>query len=282
MENDGFVPQWTIEAKRDGRELSEADIREWIARYSAGAIPDYQMAAFAMAVYFRGMSPAETLALTDAMRRSGDSLSWDALSRPTADKHSTGGIGDKISLPLAPLVASCGVSVPMISGRGLGTTGGTLDKLESIPGYDAGLSAARFRRVVRDVGCSIVGQTARLAPADRKLYALRDVTGTVPSIPLITASILSKKLAEGAGTLVFDVKCGSGAFMKTPREARALARSLLSVARGAGRNAGALVTRMSEPLGRSAGNALEVAESVDLLRGEGPAYAMELTMLLGE
>ncbi|MBR1608356.1 MAG: thymidine phosphorylase, partial [Kiritimatiellae bacterium] len=245
MENDGFVPQWTIEAKRDGRELSDADIREWIARYSAGAIPDYQMAAFAMAVYFRGMSPAETLALTDAMRRSGDSLSWDALSRPTADKHSTGGIGDKVSLPLAPLVAACGVSVPMISGRGLGTTGGTLDKLESIPGYDAGLSAARFRRVVRDVGCSIVGQTSRLAPADRKLYALRDVTGTVPSIPLITASILSKKLAEGAGTLVFDVKCGSGAFMKTPREARALARSLLSVARGAGRNAGALVTRMS-------------------------------------
>ena len=183
-----FVPQWIIEAKRDGRPVAEADLREWIARFTDGRLPDYQMAAFAMAVYFRGMSPEETLALTDAMMRSGDTLSWDGLGRPTADKHSTGGIGDKLSIPLAPLVASCGVAVPMISGRGLGITGGTLDKLESIPGYDTRLSEGRFREVVASVGCSIVGQTDRLAPADRKLYALRDVTGTVPSIPLITAT----------------------------------------------------------------------------------------------
>ena len=279
--NDEFVPQWIIERKRDGAALAEADIREWIARYADGRLPDYQMAALAMAIYFRGMSPEETLALTDAMMRSGDALSWDGLSRPTADKHSTGGIGDKLSIPLAPLVASCGVAVPMISGRGLGITGGTLDKLESIPGYDTHLDNARFREVVDRVGCSIIGQTDRLAPADRKLYALRDVTGTVPSIPLITASILSKKLAEGAEILVFDVKCGAGAFMKTPADARALADSLLAVARGAGRHAEALVTAMDQPLGRTAGNALEIAESVEILRG-GPADAgaRELTLRL--
>ena len=278
--NDEFVPQWIIERKRDGAALAEADIREWIARYADGRLPDYQMAALAMAIYFRGMSPEETLALTDAMMRSGDTLSWDDLSRPTADKHSTGGIGDKLSIPLAPLVASCGVAVPMISGRGLGITGGTLDKLESIPGYDTHLDSARFRKVVDRVGCSIIGQTDRLAPADRKLYALRDVTGTVPSIPLITASILSKKLAEGAATLVFDVKCGAGAFMKTPADARALADSLLAVARGAGRHAEALVTAMDQPVGETAGNALEIAESVDLLRGAGPADALELALRL--
>ena len=276
--NDEFVPQWIIERKRDGGALAEADIREWIARYADGRLPDYQMAALAMAIYFRGMSPEETLALTDAMMRSGDTLSWDGLSRPTADKHSTGGIGDKLSIPLAPLVASCGVAVPMISGRGLGITGGTLDKLESIPGYDTHLDNARFREVVDRVGCSIIGQTDRLAPADRKLYALRDVTGTVPSIPLITASILSKKLAEGADVLVFDVKCGEGAFMKTPENARALADSLLAVARGAGRRAEALVTGMDEPLGRTAGNALEIAESVEILRGGGPADARALVL----
>ena len=278
--NDEFVPQWIVERKRDGAALAEADIREWIARYADGRLPDYQMAALAMAIYFRGMSPEETLALTDAMMRSGDTLSWDGLSRPTADKHSTGGIGDKLSIPLAPLVASCGVAVPMISGRGLGITGGTLDKLESIPGYDTHLDNARFRAVVDAVGCSIIGQTDRLAPADRKLYALRDVTGTVPSIPLITASILSKKLAEGAATLVFDVKCGAGAFMKTPADARALADSLLAVARGAGRHAEALVTAMDQPVGETAGNALEIAESVDLLRGAGPADALELALRL--
>ena len=278
--NDEFVPQWIVERKRDGAALAEADIREWIARYSDGRLPDYQMAALAMAIYFRGMSPEETLALTDAMMRSGDALSWDSLGRPTADKHSTGGIGDKLSIPLAPLVAACGVAVPMISGRGLGITGGTLDKLESIPGYDTRLSEARLREVVASVGCSIVGQTDRLAPADRKLYALRDVTGTVPSIPLITASILSKKLAGGAQTLVFDVKCGAGAFMKTPEGARELADSLLAVARGAGRKAEALVTGMDEPLGRTAGNALEILESVEILRGGGPADARELVLRL--
>ena len=258
--NGEFVPQWIIEKKRDGGALSEAEIREWIARYADGRLPDYQMAALAMAVYWRGMSADETLWLTDAMMRSGDVLSWRGLGRATADKHSTGGIGDKLSIPLAPLVAACGVAVPMISGRGLGITGGTLDKLESIPGYDTHLDNARFREVVDKVGCSIIGQTDRLAPADRKLYALRDVTGTVPSIPLITASILSKKLAEGADVLVFDVKCGAGAFMKTRENARALADSLLAVARGAGRKAEALVTGMDEPVGRTAGNALEIAE----------------------
>ena len=276
-----FVPQWIIEKKRDGHALSEAEIREWIARYADGRLPDYQMAALAMAIYWRGMSADETLALTDAMMRSGDSLSWRGLGRATADKHSTGGIGDKLSIPLAPLVASCGVSVPMISGRGLGITGGTLDKLESIPGYDTHLASDRFREVVATVGCSIIGQTDRLAPADRKLYALRDVTGTVPSIPLITASILSKKLAEGADVLVFDVKCGAGAFMKTRENAHALADSLLAVARGAGRKAEALVTGMDEPVGRAAGNALEIAESVDILRGGGPADARELVLRLG-
>ena len=275
-----FVPQWIIERKRDGGEIPPESVAEFVARYSDGKLPDYQMAAFAMAVYFRGMSRAETLALTDAMRRSGDTLSWDGLDRPTADKHSTGGIGDKASIPLAPLVAACGVAVPMISGRGLGITGGTLDKLEAIPGYDTRLSVERYRQVVSEVGCSIVGQTDRLAPADRKLYALRDVTGTVPSIPLITASILSKKLAEGAATLVFDVKCGAGAFMKTREEAAALAESLVSGARGAGRKAEAIVTAMDEPLGRAAGNALEIAESVAVLRGEGPADTRELVVRL--
>ena len=277
-----FVPQWIIEKKRDGGALSEAEIREWIARYADGRLPDYQMAALAMAVYWRGMSADETLWLTDAMMRSGDVLSWRGLGRATADKHSTGGIGDKLSIPLAPLVAACGVAVPMISGRGLGITGGTLDKLESIPGYDTHLGNDRFREVVDKIGCSIIGQTDRLAPADRKLYALRDVTGTVPSIPLITASILSKKLAEGADVLVFDVKCGAGAFMKTRENARALADSLLAVARGAGRKAEALVTGMDQPVGRAAGNALEIAESVDILRGGGPADARELVLRLGE
>ena len=276
-----FVPQWIIEAKRDGKKLSDADIREWIARYTDGRLPDYQMAALAMAICIRGMDKAEILALTDAIMRSGETLSWESLGRPTADKHSTGGIGDKLSIPLAPLVASCGVAVPMISGRGLGITGGTLDKLDSIPGYDTGISVARFRRVLREVGCSIIGQTGSLAPADKKLYALRDVTGTVPSIPLITASILSKKLAEGAGTLVFDVKCGRAAFMKTPEDARALAKSLVSVARGAGRKAEALVTNMDDPLGRTAGNALEIRESVEILQGRGPADATDLIVELG-
>lgn len=231
-----------LDRKREGRELDSRDIRDLISAYTRGDVPDYQMAAFAMAVCCQGMSDAETLALTEAMRDSGDKMDWSDLSVPTADKHSTGGVGDKLSLIIQPLAASCGVAVPSLTGRGLGLTGGTADKLESIPGYNASLSLSDFKKVVAGCGCSMTVQTAEIAPADKKLYALRDVTGTVPSIPLIVASILSKKLAEGAGTLVFDVKCGRGAFMKTREQASALARALVNGAKGAGRKACALVT----------------------------------------
>jgi pyrimidine-nucleoside phosphorylase/thymidine phosphorylase len=275
-----MVPQWMIEKKRDGGALSADEIRAFVAGYTAGTIPDYQMAALAMAIFFRGMTPDETAALTDAMMRSGDTLSFAGWPRPTADKHSTGGIGDKISLVLGPLAASAGLAVPMISGRGLGLTGGTLDKLEAIPGFNTRLSPDAFRAALSRAGCAIIGQTDRLAPADRKLYALRDVTGTVPSIPLITASILSKKLAEGAASLVLDVKCGRGAFMRTPEQARALADSLLRVGRALGRTMAALITDMEQPLGRTAGNALEVREAVDVLRGGGPADVRGLTLAL--
>lgn len=275
-----MVPQWMIEKKRDGGALSADEIRAFVAGYTAGTIPDYQMAALAMAIFFRGMTPDETAALTDAMMRSGDTLSFAGWPRPTADKHSTGGIGDKISLVLGPLAASAGLAVPMISGRGLGLTGGTLDKLEAIPGFNTRLSPDAFRAALSRAGCAIIGQTDRLAPADRKLYALRDVTGTVPSIPLITASILSKKLAEGAVSLVLDVKCGRGAFMRTPEQARALADSLLRVGRALGRTMAALITDMEQPLGRTAGNALEVREAVDVLRGGGPADVRSLTLAL--
>jgi pyrimidine-nucleoside phosphorylase len=275
-----MVPQWMIEKKRDGGALSADEIRAFVAGYTAGTIPDYQMAALAMAIFFRGMTPDETAALTDAMMRSGDTLSFAGWPRPTADKHSTGGIGDKISLVLGPLAASAGLAVPMISGRGLGLTGGTLDKLEAIPGFNTRLSPDAFRAALSRAGCAIIGQTDRLAPADRKLYALRDVTGTVPSIPLITASILSKKLAEGAASLVLDVKCGCGAFMRTPEQARALADSLLRVGRALGRTMAALITDMEQPLGRTAGNALEVREAVEVLRGGGPADVRSLTLAL--
>jgi pyrimidine-nucleoside phosphorylase/thymidine phosphorylase len=275
-----MVPQWLIEKKRDGGALSAEEIRAFVAGYTAGTIPDYQMAALAMAIFFQGMTPDETAALTDAMMRSGDTLSFAGWPRPTADKHSTGGIGDKISLVLGPLAASAGLAVPMISGRGLGLTGGTLDKLEAIPGFNTRLSPDAFRAALSRAGCAIIGQTDRLAPADRKLYALRDVTGTVPSIPLITASILSKKLAEGAASLVLDVKCGRGAFMRTPEQARALADSLLRVGRALGRNMAALITDMEQPLGRTAGNALEVREAVEVLRGGGPADVRSLTLAL--
>jgi len=277
-----MIPQWIIERKRDGEVLAPEVIRDFVAAYARGDVPDYQMAAFAMAVYFKGMSFEETTALTDAMMRSGEVLEWSGLSRPTADKHSTGGIGDKISIPLAPLVAACGVAVPMISGRGLGITGGTLDKLESIPGYETNISTERFRAILEKVGCSIIGQTERLAPADRKLYALRDVTGTVPSIPLISASIMSKKLAEGAGALVLDVKCGEGAFMKTRDDARKLAETMIAIGTGMGRKMSALITAMDQPLGRTAGNALEIAESIAVLKGEGPEDVRELVLALGE
>jgi len=272
-----------LDRKREGGELAPEEIRALVDAYTRGDVPDYQMAAFAMAVCCKGMSAAETHALTDAMQHSGACLSWRGLS---ADKHSTGGIGDKLSLVIQPLAASCGISVPSLAGRGLGLTGGTVDKLESIPGYDACLSLDGFRRVVETCGVSITAQTAEIAPADKKLYALRDVTGTVPSIPLIVGSILSKKLAEGAGTLVFDVKCGDGAFMKTRADACALARALVDGAKAAGRKAAALVTAMDEPLGRTVGNALEVEEAIQVLGGRGgkdvrcPGDVVELSVEL--
>jgi len=256
-----------LDRKREGIELSPSDIHALIDAYTKGEVPEYQMAAFAMAVCCRGMSDAETLALTEAMRDSGDVMDWSSIPQPTADKHSTGGVGDKLSMIIQPLAASCGVAVPSLTGRGLGLTGGTADKLESIPGYNAALSLSDFMRVVASCGCSMTVQTSEIAPADKKLYALRDVTGTVPSIPLIVASILSKKLAEGADTIVFDVKCGRGAFMKTRDQAVKLARALVNGAKGAGRKACALVTDMDCPLGFAVGNALEIKESVDVLKG---------------
>lgn len=255
-----------LDHKREGLELSSADIRDLILAYSRGEVPDYQMAAFAMAICCRGMSSRETADLTDAMMRSGESLDWGSLV--TADKHSTGGVGDKVSLVTLPIAAACGLYVPSMMGRGLGHTGGTVDKLESIPGYNASLSLEALRNVVREAGLAMTCQTAEICPADRKLYALRDVTGTVASIPLITGSILSKKLAEGAGALVFDVKTGSGAFMQSLEDARDLARSLVDGAKAAGRKASALVTSMESPLGSSVGNANEVEESLDILSGK--------------
>lgn len=270
-----------ISKKRDGGELTAEEIGALIAGYVRGDVPDYQMSAWAMAVYLRGMTVVETAALTEHMLCSGVTFTWPAGEASKVDKHSTGGIGDKVSLPLAPLLACCDVQVPMISGRGLGATGGTLDKLEAIPGFCTNLSTAEFQSVCRRVGCVISGATANLVPADRKLYALRDVTGTVPSIPLITASIMSKKLAEGLDALVLDVKHGSGAFMKTLDQARALARSMVDTGKRMGVPTVALMTDMNQPLGRLAGNAVEVDESVAALRGEGPTDLMEVTLELG-
>ena len=276
-----MLPQWVIEKKRDGEALSEEEIRTFIDGYTRGDIPDYQMAAMAMAIFIRGMTSEEIAILTDAMMRSGDLVDTSSLPCPKVDKHSTGGIGDKVSLILAPLVACCDIAVPMISGRGLGITGGTLDKLESIPGYRTDLSEKEFIKTLRACGCSITGQTGRLAPADKKLYALRDVTGTVPSIPLITASIMSKKLAEGIDSLVLDVKTGKGAFMKTKEQARALADSMVRVGTCMGKGMAALITDMDQPLGCAAGNALEVIESVETLQAKGPADLTEITLLFG-
>lgn len=275
------MPQWTIEKKRDGQALSPDEIAVFIDGFTRGTIPDYQMAALAMAIYFRGMTFEEITALTEALMRSGRTLDLSGLSRPTADKHSTGGIGDKVSLVLAPLVAACGVAVPMISGRGLGLTGGTLDKLEAIPRYRTRLPISEFLSIVEACGCSIIGQTEDLAPADGKLYALRDVTGTVPSIPLIAASIMSKKLAEGASVLVFDVKCGQGAFMREMTQARELARTLVAIGQALGRRVTAFITGMDQPLGRSVGNALEVQEAIEALKGRGPEDLVNLTLALG-
>ena len=270
-----------IALKRDGRAL-DADAIAWLIRaFVAEQVTDYQMSAFAMAVYLRGMSAAETAALTLAMRDSGKRADLRAVRGAKVDKHSTGGVGDKVSICLAPLVAACGVYVPMISGRGLGHTGGTLDKLEAIPGFRVDLSLARFEQLVARHGFALIGQTEDLAPADRRLYALRDVTATVESIPLITASILSKKLAEDLDALVLDVKVGRGAFMKTLPEARALARSIVDASLHAGVPTTAVLTRMDVPLGRSVGNALETAEAFEVLRGGGPDDVVECTLALG-
>jgi thymidine phosphorylase len=264
-----MLPQEIIRAKRDGEALSEADIAEFIAGLASGAVTEGQAAAFAMAVFFRGMTLEERVHLTRAMTRSGVALDWraDKLPGPVVDKHSTGGVGDNVSLMLAPMLAACGAFVPMISGRGLGHTGGTLDKLDAIPGYVSQPDLTLFRRVVAEAGCAIIGQTADLAPADRRLYAIRDVTATVESIALITASILSKKLAAGLQALVMDVKTGSGAFMPTFEGARDLAQSIAAVANAAGLPTVALITDMNEPLASAAGNAVEVINAVDYLTG---------------
>lgn len=267
-----------IESKRDGQALEAGQIKEMISAYVAGRIPDYQMAAWLMAVYFRGLTKAETSALTLAMRDSGDVLRFPKDSRSLVDKHSTGGVGDKVSLPLAPLLACLGFRVPMISGRGLGITGGTLDKLESIPGFSASLSLRQIGDNVQRVGCVICGQTAQMVPADKGIYALRDVTGTVPSIPLITASILAKKLAENLKALVLDVKFGAAAFMPTVEKATDLAQAMVDLGNQCGVNTRALITSMEQPLGRTAGNWLEVKEAVECLDGGGPADLRELVV----
>ena len=271
-----------IARKRDGGRLEDDEIRRLIAGYARGEVPDYQMSALAMAVLFRGLDPPELAAWTDAMLRSGEVLDLSALPGAKIDKHSTGGVGDKISLPLAPLVAACGVRVPMISGRGLGHTGGTLDKLESIPGFSTDLTVDRFIALVADdnLRLGLIGQTAQICPADKRLYALRDVTATVESIPLIASSIMSKKLAEGIDGLVLDVKVGSGAFMKTEADARKLAETMVGIGERMGCRTVALLTDMSAPLGRMIGNALEVRESIDVLRDAGPPDVRALTLRL--
>ena len=263
-----LFPQHVIARKRDGHVLSREEIQAFVRGATDGSWADYQLSAMLMAIFWRGMTPAETAGYTDAMMHSGAVADLSSVKLPKADKHSTGGVGDKISLHLAPMVAVCGVAVPMISGRGLGHSGGTLDKLESIPGYNVTPSAEVFRQVVRDCGVAIIGQTAALAPADKKIYAVRDITATVESIDLITGSILSKKLAAGLQFLVMDVKCGNGAFMDSPAAARTLAKRLVEVANGAGMPTSALLTDMNQPLASSAGNALEVREAIAFLKGE--------------
>jgi thymidine phosphorylase len=274
-----MIPQEIIRQKRNGAELPSGDIDAFVAALAAGNLSEGQIGAFAMAVWFKGMSRTETVALTLAMARSGDMLSWQGIDRPVADKHSTGGVGDNVSLMLAPIAAACGLAVPMISGRGLGHTGGTLDKLESIPGYTINPDAALFRKVVKEAGCAIIGPTGALAPADGRLYAVRVVTATVDSIPLITASILSKKLAAGLETLVLDVKTGNGAFMADPEQAIVLAHSLVEVANGAGVKTSALITDMNQPLADSAGNAVEVRNCLDFLAGRKSGTRLETVVL---
>jgi pyrimidine-nucleoside phosphorylase len=275
-----MIPQWIIEKKRDGLALDPGELKFFIEGYTRDTIPDYQMAAMAMAIYFQGMTLDETATLTELMMNSGDLVDTSSIDLPKVDKHSTGGVGDKVSLLLAPLVACCGAAVPMISGRGLGITGGTLDKMEAIPGYRVGLSDREFIAVLQQCGCSMIGQTGQLAPADKKLYALRDVTATVPSIPLITASIMSKKLAEGIDGLVMDVKWGRGAFMKTYEDAQTLARTIVEVGTRMNKGMAALITDMNQPLGLTAGNSVEVIEAVAALKGEGAEDLMTVTLTL--
>ena len=270
-----------IQHKRDGHPLTASEWAQLIREYTAGQVPDYQMSALLMAVVWRGLSAEELAALTDAMLESGDRLNFDGMARPRADKHSTGGIGDKVSLLLAPMVAACGVAVPMMSGRGLGHTGGTLDKLESIPGFRTALTLREAKAQVERIGCAMLGQTPEIAPADKRLYALRDVTGTVESIPLISASIMSKKLAEGLNGLVLDVKTGSGAFLPERKQALELARTMIGLGQSHQCPTVALLTAMDRPLGRACGNALEVEEAIEGLRGNGPADLMEVTYALG-
>lgn len=276
-----MFPQHIIARKRDGHALTRAEIQAFVRGATDGSWADYQLSALLMAIYLRGMTPEETAAYTDAMMRSGSVADLSAVPGIKVDKHSTGGVGDKISIPLAPLVVACGVPVPMISGRGLGHSGGTLDKLESIPGFRTDLSLAEYGAQIARIGCALIGQTKDLAPSDKKLYALRDVTATVECIPLICGSILSKKLAEGIDALVLDVKFGRGAFMKRKSDARALAEALVAVGRAGGKQVRAVLTGMDQPLGRTVGNALEVAESIACLRGAGPADVMEVTYTLG-
>jgi pyrimidine-nucleoside phosphorylase len=276
-----LVPYEIIKKKRDGGKLSREEIEFVIRSYTDGSLPDYQMAALLMAIFLKRLDDEEIAILTQAMTASGKSMDLSVVPGPTVDKHSTGGVGDKVSIPLAPLVAACGGYVPMMSGRGLGHTGGTLDKLEAIPGFRVGLSDAEFGAAVRDVGCAIIGQTADVAPADKKIYSLRDVTATVDVMDLIAPSILSKKFAAGPKSLVLDVKTGSGAFMRELDDARALARLMVSICKKSDRNGYAIITNMDQPLGVAAGNASEIAESIAILKGEGPADLLEITVIFG-
>jgi pyrimidine-nucleoside phosphorylase len=270
-----------ITRKRDGGRLTPAELRTFAAEYAAGQYPDYQVSALLMAIFFRGLDDEEGFALMEAMLASGGRLDFTGLGIPVVDKHSTGGVGDKVSIPLAPLVAACGVAVPMMSGRGLGHTGGTLDKLEAIPGFNTRLSLAEAKAQVERIGCALIGQTGEIAPADKKLYALRDATATVEAIPLIAASIMSKKLAEGLTGLVLDVKTGSGAFMPELERAITLARTMVGIGERCGVSTVALLTSMEHPLGVACGNALEIEESLEILRGGGPIDTRELTLALG-